>query len=577
MKKKGITILAVLGSLALTGIILVQLLWMRNAIRVSQDQFDRSVAEALNKVAVKIEKNENMVILNQHLDLKLDTLFGEPHHEATAEKKGEDRSGFYPDTNKIVDPLESFFAIRVDSVLSAGFQFNHNWVYSGNALNGDALSPDSLKHWSSRICITIPPDPPKAARPGPAHAPSVPPLPANKSKLTPALTPWEINHAKENRLQLEVKKLNNKVKKMKDVVKQMVIEVETRDQCVEKRIDTVHLKDEMDKAFADVGLKLPYEYAVMNPENDSLTSVHSLNFNTDNSNIEYRTSLFPDDLLTKSNQLVVYFPHQQQHILKSLSVLMGASLLFTLALLFTFLATLITMVRQKKISAIKTDFINNMTHEFKTPIATISLATDSINNPRVIHDPDLIQNYTRVIREENQRMNTHVEQVLQMALLDRGQISLDKQLIDIHQLVTRTVENILFQVDKKEGTVIIDLQAEQSFIEADEIHLFNAVLNLLDNANKYSPVEPEIRVSTSNQGNWMVIGVEDKGIGMNRETQKKIFEKFYRVHTGNIHNVKGFGLGLSYVKAIVDAHNGKISVHSEPGKGSRFEIRLPLS
>ena len=234
------------------------------------------------------------------------------------------------------------------------------------------------------------------------------------------------------------------------------------------------------------------------------------------------------------------------------------------------------MIRQKKISDIKTDFINNMTHEFKTPIATISIAVDSINNPKVIGNPDTIRNYTRVIKEENRRMNTRVEQVLQMALLDSSGFRLNEKDIDVHDIIRKVTDNIRLQTESREGRLSLLLEAEHSRILADESHINNILISILDNAIKYSDGKPEITVTTKNRTNTIIISVEDHGIGMSAETQKKIFDKFYRVTSGNIHNVKGFGLGLSYAKAIVLAHGGEIRVSSELGKGSLFEVVLPV-
>ena len=233
------------------------------------------------------------------------------------------------------------------------------------------------------------------------------------------------------------------------------------------------------------------------------------------------------------------------------------------------------MIRQKKISDIKTDFINNMTHEFKTPIATISVAVDSINNPKVIQRPEVIKNYTRVIKEENNRMNTRVEQVLQMALLDSSEFKLNEKIIDIHEMIRNITDNIRLQTESRNGQLIVSLNAGRMHVMADESHLTNVLISILDNAIKYSPMTPEIWVTTINSGPSIVISISDNGIGMSPETQKKIFDKFFRVTSGNIHTIKGFGLGLSYAKAIVLAHKGEIKVSGEVEKGSRFDIILP--
>jgi len=287
-------------------------------------------------------------------------------------------------------------------------------------------------------------------------------------------------------------------------------------------------------------------------------------------------SLFPNDIFSKSDSLLLYFPDQKSIILRSLSGLMLVSVFFTLIIILSSILGIVTMLRQKKISDIKTDFINNMTHEFKTPIATISIAVDSINNAKVIEEPERIKSFTRIIKEENNRMNARVEQVLQMALLDSSEFRLNLKPVDINSLVAKVAGNIRLQVENREGKLELETGALNPAVEADEIHLSNVIMNLLDNANKYSPGKPEIRITTANRGSSVIITVADKGMGMNAETQHKIFEKFYRLTSGNIHNVKGFGLGLSYARAIVLAHKGEIRVTSEVGKGSTFEVRLPV-
>jgi len=208
--------------------------------------------------------------------------------------------------------------------------------------------------------------------------------------------------------------------------------------------------------------------------------------------------------------------------------------------------------------------------------ATISIAVDSINNAKVIDEPERIKSFTRIIKEENNRMNARVEQVLQMALLDSSEFRLNLKSVDLNALVTKVAGNIRLQVENREGRLELQPDALNSLVEADEIHLSNVIMNLLDNANKYSPGKPEIRVTTTNRGSSVMVTVEDKGMGMNTETQRKIFEKFYRLTNGNIHNVKGFGLGLSYARAIVLAHKGEIKVTSEAGKGSTFVVTLPV-
>ena len=252
------------------------------------------------------------------------------------------------------------------------------------------------------------------------------------------------------------------------------------------------------------------------------------------------------------------------------------SLLFALIILGAFAYTIRVILQQKKLSEMKNDFINNMTHEFKTPIATISLASDSITNASVINNPDKIKRFANIIRQENNRMHGQVEKVLQMALVERGRIKLNFSNVNMHHVIDQAVSNMALQVERREGSISAQLDAIKCDMEGDLNHISNVINNLLDNANKYSPEKPEITVSTRNVSNGIEVTVSDNGIGMSKEAKKRIFEKFYRVHTGNLHDVKGFGLGLAYVKAMVTAHNGSVEVKSELGKGSSFILFFPF-
>jgi two-component system phosphate regulon sensor histidine kinase PhoR len=236
------------------------------------------------------------------------------------------------------------------------------------------------------------------------------------------------------------------------------------------------------------------------------------------------------------------------------------------------------MLRQKKISEIKNDFINNMTHEFKTPISTISLAVDALRNERVQKDAQKMTYFSDIIKEENQRMNRQVETILKSALMDRQEIQLNLKPLEAHRIIQDVADNFMLRLQEKDGSLELHLKAQQDIIEADEVHFSNLVNNLMDNAVKYSKdnVPPRMTISTSSSEKKFIMRIEDNGIGMNRETLKRIFEKFYRAHTGNLHNVKGFGLGLSYVKDIVEAHDGHVKAESTLGKGSAFTIELPL-
>ena len=354
-----------------------------------------------------------------------------------------------------------------------------------------------------------------------------------------------------------------------------------------ERIDKDILDTYLRQEFQDKGIKTPFRYGVYDIRRKSFVIADARYVVEDHleqttlsgyknfHNSDYRVSLFQDDV-DSPGMLMVYFPMKNSFIWSSVIKTLVGAIVFMGIILFCFAYTISVIFRQKKLSEMKNDFINNMTHEFKTPIATISLASDSIASPRVINEPEKIKRFTDIIRQENKRMNNQVEKVLQMARIDRQDFTLNMADVNLHEVIQNAVEYISLQVEKKEGTVTADLKADVPVIKGDMTHISNVINNLLDNANKYSPEKPEISVATRNVNGGLEVIVSDKGIGISKESKKHIFEKFYRVHTGNLHDVKGFGLGLSYVKAMMDAHKGKVDVKSELGKGSNFILFFPI-
>jgi two-component system phosphate regulon sensor histidine kinase PhoR len=330
---------------------------------------------------------------------------------------------------------------------------------------------------------------------------------------------------------------------------------------------------------------VPFEFAITQNSmvGDQVQSDNFFKYHADSANnIQQAVLLVPPsgsnfENLAMEEWLVVIVPHQRTLILKGITWFILGAILFTLIISTAFILTLRTLLKQKKLSEIKSDFINNMTHEFKTPLATISLAVDALKNEKVAGDKEKTNYFTGIIKEENKRMNKQVETILQAALLDKQKVELNLKSLSAHAMITSAVNNIALPVAEKNGKLVVQLDAEKDMIMADEVHFTNFVNSLLDNAVKYSREAPIIKLTTSNSGNNLRIRVEDNGIGMNKETLNRIFEKFYRAHTGNIHNVKGFGLGLSYVKTMVEAHNGNIKAESTLGKGSCFTIMLPLA
>ena len=273
--------------------------------------------------------------------------------------------------------------------------------------------------------------------------------------------------------------------------------------------------------------------------------------------------------------LAIVIPGFKSIAWKEMTWIIIGSILFTILIFAAFFITLRALLKQKKLSEIKSDFINNMTHEFKTPLATISLAVDALKNEKVINDRIKTEYFSGIIKEENKRMNKQVETILQAAMLDKEEIQLNLKTLHAHDLINTAVNNMKLPVEEKNGKLEISFEATNDLIYADDVHFTNIVNNLLDNAVKYSGDQLVIKLSTQNINNHFRVKIEDNGIGMNKETLHRIFEKFYRAHTGNLHNVKGFGLGLSYVKSLINAHHGKIKAESTVGRGSCFIIDMP--
>ncbi|MBR9919632.1 MAG: HAMP domain-containing histidine kinase [Bacteroidetes bacterium] len=340
--------------------------------------------------------------------------------------------------------------------------------------------------------------------------------------------------------------------------------------------------------FENHGINIEHEYGVYSKRKKSMVIANGhYTVEDDNPqvmmegynnlyNSKYSVNLFQNQNGQTPGLLMVYFPSRSSYLWASVWRSLLAAIIFTAIILFCFAYTVQVIFFQKKVGEMKTDFINNMTHEFKTPIATISLAADSITSPMISGKPDKVQRFADIIKQENKRMNSQVEKVLQMALIDKRDFELKVSDVNVHEVIGQAVENITLQVEKRGGYCQTELNAELPVIQADLTHISNIMNNLLDNANKYSPEKPEISVLTRNVPNGVEVIISDKGVGMTKEARKHIFDKFYRVHTGNLHDVKGFGLGLSYVKAMMTAHKGQIDVKSELGKGSTFILFFPF-
>jgi two-component system phosphate regulon sensor histidine kinase PhoR len=346
------------------------------------------------------------------------------------------------------------------------------------------------------------------------------------------------------------------------------------------------IEDKLKKAFNHRGLKdTKFEFAVSADVNSLTYEIRSKGFLL---SLEDSINNFRELYLLQvsgSNEindlvppeaLLVIIPNYKNIAFRQMYWKIAGVIFFTLMIISAFYITVRTLLKQKKLSEIKNDFINNMTHEFKTPLATISLAVDALRNEKVVQDKEKSNYFSSIIKEENRRMNKQVETILQAALLEKQELQLNLQPMHVHTIIQDVLDNFQLQLQDQQGRADLQLNAKNDLLEADEVHFTNLISNLMDNAVKYSRGNVYLKVTTHSTNKNLVIRLEDNGIGMSKETQRRIFEKFYRAHTGNIHNVKGFGLGLSYVKTVVDAHHGKIKVESVIGKGTTFTMEFPL-
>lgn len=534
MKKSRIWIIIGLMSTALLGIILVQAYWINSTISQKEQIFSYQVQEALKTVTEKSEKHWIAVMFQKQL--------AKPE-------------------------FDSLYAAVSVSEFTADQILNDSMIMQivQSPGTGEILTED-LRNLED---ATIPPS-------------------ISASGPTMFLTPMEFNgsisgdpYSTGDLLATSIlseidKQFQRNAGKLNEVMQQMMLEMMSQGIAPAEKVDSAFLNRLLKEELAARGIETEFQYGVL-VDNTYLFSNQSPDQISSLMHAPYKASLFPGNIFSNSDLLMVDFPNRQSYLLGSVKFLLFGSLLFTAVIILMFGYTVQIIFRQKKLSEIKSDFINNMTHEFKTPLATISLAVDAINNPAIAGNSEKVKYYSHLIREENKRMNGQVEKVLQMALLDKNEIAISADEVDMHDIIYRAVENISLRVAESGGSITTELHAVNCEIIADEVHMMNVISNLLDNAVKYSNGKVEITITTDSDDKGMHISIQDNGIGMSAEHQKMIFEKFYRVPTGNLHNVQGFGLGLTYVKAIIEAHKGLIAVKSHPGKGSRFSIFLPYN
>lgn len=346
------------------------------------------------------------------------------------------------------------------------------------------------------------------------------------------------------------------------------------DKPLKERVNFKQLDHFLKTELFNNGIDIPYHFSVT--DRDGKEVYRCSDYVHDDEKI-YSRLLFEKDPPAKMGFVNIFFPTLDNYIFSSVKFMIP-SIIFTVVLLITFIFTIYIIFRQKRLTEIKNDFINNMTHEFKTPISTISLAAQMLNDPAVGKSPVMFKHISGVINDETKRLRFQVEKVLQMSMFERQSVTLKKKEIDAHELIGGVVNTFRLKVEKNNGTLEAELNAQDPVIFVDEMHFTNVVFNLLDNAVKYKSPDRDIalKIRTWNEGGKLCISVEDNGLGIKKENLKKIFDKFYRVHTGNLHDVKGFGLGLAYVKKIISDHKGVIRAESELNVGTKFIITIPL-
>ena len=520
MGKKLFILLVVLMSLSLIGIIFVQAFFINNTLKNEEKNFTLNVKRSLSSVSKAIEEKEFEVYSK-----KLQNLI---------------ESGVNPDST----------AIRQVFILEQDDLSNETRIY------GNAISEESFKVPSLFFDIGL--DSFNLSR-------------VRNTRITETYDNNSIDGGSIS-LQKSIKNISNLT-----YLEKAQFESITRDQFknipIYKRVSVDYVHYLLEKQLDNNGIDTGFEFAIY--DRDLSTKVQSDNFYL-SPDSTIGVPVFLDNNNESDYMLYVDFPERRKFLLSSILGMIALSILFTSIIVIAYSSAIYQLIKQRQISQIKTDFINNMTHEFKTPIATINLALDSIKNPKIIGDQEKVLRYIKMIKEENKRMNAQVENVLRISKLDKNDLNISKERIKLHDIVEDAVSHIELIVEDKKGYVKTHLNAEKSSVLANDTHFTNVIVNIFDNAVKYSDEAPKIDVYTENVGNNILLKIADQGNGMSKQVQKKVFEKFYREHSGNVHNVKGHGLGLAYVKRIVDDHQGHISVESEKGKGSVFTIKLPL-
>lgn len=523
MRQRLLVFLMIFMSASLLGIIFIQGYWIKKAIDFKEEEFNATVAAVLLKVTDKIAQRELTTYYDKFLQLK-DSV-GSP-------KSSHIKNFLFLDRNLSTNEtmVYSHGILEEEYNLSASF-FN-------NALDSTILK--SFRSEKSRF----------------------------KYKENIGLDGKSLGFTLVDKLVIS-QELSEEDKAL---FATSYKELASREP-IHNRLERQEVFFQLDQEFKIRGLDIDFEYGVFSQELP--TRIKSKSFKYD-PNSPYKAPLFEDGMGNVDFSLHVSFPKKSTFLLGSIISMAIMSVFFTLVIIVAFISVMYQLIKQKKISEIKTDFINNMTHEFKTPIATINLAVEAIKNPKIIGDHEKVMRYASMIKDENKRMHAQVENVLRISKLDKNQLDIQKTPQLLQEIISDAITHISLIVADKGGYVNTHFNDQECHVFASEMHLTNVFVNILDNAIKYSPNAPEIDVYTSLNKQGVLIKIEDKGTGMSKAVLKQVFEKFYREHTGNIHNVKGHGLGLAYVKKIIENHQGIVFAESEKGKGSSFFIQLPL-
>lgn len=525
MSRRVIITLIVLMILVMTSLILVQVYSIFRALELKEEQFDAAVSSALVKVTNRLELEEASALA-----------------ELTKDVSTQRSNGIFPGNS----PRSVSGALNQQSSM---LSILHSQQASGYV-------------YSEELTINY----------------SAPRTEEQKERGRPGDFPnaFDIIHEKDGYVRQQYEDKLNQRARMLEITQYAVL---LSNLPIEQRIETSTLGRAIKAELKKQGINLDFRYAVKSFSRGEERFVFGdRNYNPKQQK-DYKTLLFPNDLeeLKKPNWLYLYFPKQDTFLLKETGFLVIPSFVLTAMLIGIFVFTILIILRQKKLSNIKNDFINNMTHELKTPISTISLASQMLRDNTVTNTPKTIEHISGIIYQESKRLTTQVEKVLQMAVFNEGKLKLKFKEVNMNTLINSVVLNFELRVKSKNGELTSDLKADPAIIKGDEVHITNVLFNLLDNAVKYSKDDPKIIISSELKDNFLVISVKDHGIGIQSEHVGQIFERFYRVPTGNVHDVKGFGLGLSYVKKIVEAHKGKIKVESALNKGTKFMIYFPIN